>query len=449
MPALELDDIQGLVLRGYRYPRLRLFVLRVLDAARARRTLGSLAEGAELRITSAREWPGSKPEYCLNLGLTWPGLLALGLGSLAELSFRSFPSFLAGAAARAAELGDTGESAPEQWRLGLGSGRDHALIALYAADAAALAAQSERLTALLGDAWRLEGQIDGAALPSGRVHFGYQDGISQPNIIGGPERVLSDGQPPVPAWHFVLQDDPEANYHLPQPAVLGRNGSFGVLRVLRQDVLGFEQFLRSVPGVDPELLAAKLCGRWRNGVPLSLAPEPLQPADASAALPPESWNDFDYTGDAAGRRCPIGSHIRRTFPRSMPVQGGGNHLHRLVRRGMPYGSEYTPGQAEDDVERGLLGFFINASIENQYEFVVKNWCNASDFTPGLAPAAKDVLAGDAALQDSRFDFPVNGGPARSVRGFARFVQTRGGAYCLLPSLTALRFIARFTAGDTA
>jgi Dyp-type peroxidase family len=452
MPELELDDIQGLILRGYRQPLLRLFVLEVLDAARARRTLGSLAGGVEqagdaagvpeLRITSAREWPGSRPDYCLNLGLTWPGLLALGLGSLPELSFQSFPSFLAGARARASELGDTGDSAPEHWTCALGTGRDHALIALYAADSAALRASTERLAALLGDAWRVHGQMDGAALPSGRVHFGYHDGISQPNIIGGPERALADGQPPVPPWQFVLKDDPEANYHLPQPALLGNNGSFGVLRVLRQDVVGFEQFLHSEPGIDPELLAAKLCGRWRSGAPLALAPDA-----ASAPVPWESRNDFDYTGDAAGRRCPIGAHIRRTFPRSMPVQGGGNHLHRLVRRGMPYGPEYTPGQAQqgqaqDDVERGLLGFFINASIENQYEFVMKNWCNTSDFTPGLPLTSKDALVGDSSAEDSRFDFPVVAGPARSVRGFARFVQTRGGAYCLLPSLTALRFIAQ-------
>lgn len=452
MAALELVDIQGLILRGYRHPLLRLFVLQVSQAKAARLTLGALAgpggqgaaapvsANAELRITSAEEWPGAKPSLCLNVGITWPGLLALGLGSLAQLSFRSFPSFQAGAAGRAAELGDTGESAPEHWVGELGTGRDHAVMALYAADEATLAAATQRLVALLGDAWHVHAQLDGAALPSGRVHFGYLDGISQPSIEGGPERSLPDEQPPVPAWHFVLQDNPATTYHLPEPALLGNNGSFGVLRVLRQNVVAFEQFLHSQPGVDPELLAAKLCGRWRNGVPLALSPDA-----PTTSLPPERWNAFDYQTDGPGLRCPIGSHIRRNFPRSMTVKGGGNHLHRLVRRGMPYGSEYVPGQADDGQERGLLGFFINASIENQYEFVVKDWCNTSDFTARLPPGAKDVLAGDHGAQDSRFDFPVGGAqPARSLRGFARFVDTRGGAYCFLPSLTALRFIAQLS-----
>ena len=49
-------------------------------------------------------------------------------------------------------------------------------------------------------------------------------------------------------------------------------------RVSQQDVVGFEEFLQSHRDViDPELLAAKVCGRWRNGVPLALSPETDSP----------------------------------------------------------------------------------------------------------------------------------------------------------------------------
>ena len=42
---------------------------------------------------------------------------------------------------------------------------------------------------------------------------------------------------------------------------------------MRQDVVGFENFLQANKDrIDPELLAAKICGRWRNGVPLVISP---------------------------------------------------------------------------------------------------------------------------------------------------------------------------------
>ncbi len=45
--------------------------------------------------------PRHKPDYCLNIGLTWPGLVALGLEELIPtLSFKSFGAFIEGAARR-------------------------------------------------------------------------------------------------------------------------------------------------------------------------------------------------------------------------------------------------------------------------------------------------------------------------------------------------------------
>ena len=55
--------------------------------------------------------------------------------------------------------------------------------------------------------------------------------------------------------------------------------------------------------------------------------------------------------------------------------GGSNNSHRMIRRGMPYGPIYDPTKPYDGIERGLLGYFINASIGNQYEFVLSRWVN--------------------------------------------------------------------------
>jgi|SRR5450631_148810 hypothetical protein len=62
-------------------------------------------------------------------------------------------------------------------------------------------------------------------------------------------------------------------------------GSFAVFKMIETDVVGFDNCLQSNKDkIDPELLAAKICGRWRNGVPLALsilpcsAPEDFQRA---------------------------------------------------------------------------------------------------------------------------------------------------------------------------
>ena len=132
--TLDLGDIQGFILRGYRMPMVRHFVLTVGVAAKARELLGRLVSGDESdapQITTAEDWhvgfapgpgdeprrsPRRKPDYCLNVGITWPGLVALEIKDrVPTLSFKSFGAFIAGAAARASLVGDTGASAPENW----------------------------------------------------------------------------------------------------------------------------------------------------------------------------------------------------------------------------------------------------------------------------------------------------------------------------------------------
>src|SRR5262245_51906334 len=107
--------------------------------------------------------------------------------------------------------------------------------------------------------------------------------------------------------------------------------------MIRTDVVGFESFLQSQKErIDPELLAAKLCGRWRNGIPLALSPDTDTPKEG---FDPARLDDFEYvnsdgSGDPRGLRCPIGSHMRRMNPRGQPVAGqgkpgGSNNSHRL------------------------------------------------------------------------------------------------------------------------
>lgn len=482
MSKLNLPDIQGFIVRGYRMPMVRYFLLKVADPAAARSVLGRFVPRSgenRVQVTTAEEWhvatpgpldnpktpPKHKPDYCLNIGITWPGLVALGVKDrLPIIPSGAFEAFVEGAAKRSAKVGDTGVSGPEHWVGGFGTGNDHAMLALYAMGPDAMETYSGRLTALLkeGNAfeqlWNVDGCImfemqDGKPIPVPKVHFGYIDGITiTPRIKGGPEPVPPDHQQACEPWLFLLSEDAE-NYKLPKPFELWCNGSFGVFKMVKQDVVGFENFLQSNKDrIDPELLAAKLCGRWRNGVPLALSPETDSPL---GGVPPEQLNNFEYvnkdgSGDPRGLRCPVGAHIRRTNPRGQPVQGqgapgGSNNTHRLIRRGMPYGPPYDPKAPYDGIERGLLGYFINTFIENQYEFVLKEWTESGEFAGRvrLNPKAKDPLIGTNEQNESVFDIPQPSGPPLRVTGFKQFVTTQAAAYCFLPSITALKWIASF------
>ncbi len=479
--TLNLADIQGFVVRGYRMPMVRHFLLTVSNASKGRKLLGRLINGDESdvpQITTAADWrigfeagpgddidavPRRKPDYCLNVGITWPGMVALEIDArVSTLSFKSFGAFTEGAAARAHLVGDTGPSAPEHWVGHFGKGSDHLLVTLHAMSQEAMTSYSARLTALFAeggafqesyhaDGMALMGNKDGQFVPTSKVHFGYDDGISMTTIRGGPERYPPDHQQPCEPWLFVLQEEAE-NYFVPQPKELGLNGSFAVFKIIETDVVAFENFLQSNKDkIDPELLAAKMCGRWRNGVPLALSPDTKSPAQA---IPFDQLNNFEYvnadgSGDPKGLRCPVGAHIRRINPRGQPVTGqgypgGSNNTHRLIRRGLPYGPAYDPKQPYDGIERGLLGYFINSNIENQYEFVLGEWVNKSEFAGAvrLPRESKDPLI---AMQDptqSVFVIPQpNGAAPIKVEGFANFVTTRAAAYCFLPSITALKFIS--------
>ncbi len=479
--ALDLADIQGFILRGYRMPMVRHCLLAVGDPAHARRLLGRLVSGDESdapQITTAKDWhvgfapgpaddaadaPRLKPDYCLNVGITWPGMLALEIKDrVPTVSFKSFGAFVEGAAARAKLVGDSGASGPEHWIGDFGKGRDHLLMTLHALSPEAMTSYSDRLSVLIkeGNAfreiWRQDGMAlmemhDGKPVPTFKVHFGYNDGISMTTIRGGPERYPPDHQRPCEPWLFVLRDEAE-NYYVPEPRELGLNGSFACFKMIQTDVVGFENFLQSNKDkIDPELLAAKLCGRWRNGVPLALSPDTDSPR---GGIPQEQLNNYQYvnadgSGDPKGLRCPVGAHMRRINPRGQPVTGqalpgGSNNTHRLIRRGMPYGPVYDPTRPYDGIERGLLGYFINSNLENQYEFVLRQWVNDSEFAGSvrLHPRSKDPMIGTQDPAESIFVIPqANGAPPIKVTGFSTFVKTRAAAYCFLPSITAIKFIA--------
>lgn len=462
-PEIDYADVQGTILRGYRVDLARHFVLRVTDAAAAGAFIGALVDGTGgvPRITTARRWH-TKPECFVNIAFTAPGLTALGVTQAQLQSFD--PAFVAGATsdAVASVVGDTGGSAPANWLGGVDTWQNaHVVLSLWVhEDPEVLERVSARLRAAFAAGMSELLSHDATALPDNHVHFGYRDNIAQPTVQGAPPRkhAIPDDQPVVPTGEFLLgYPNASGGTYSVQPAQLSTNSSYAAFRILEQDVVGFEAFLQAFApqaGVSPEMLAAKACGRWRNGNPLELMPD-----EPGTCLPADQLNDFTYVNtadpasdDTLGLRCPIGSHIRRTNPRNMAVTGTDSTHHRITRRAMPYGPAYDPAHPTD-VPRGLIGYFINASIFNQFQFIQGQWALSSTFVksakaPGGQPpgnavnniSGEDVFLGVNDPTGSSFTLPAE--PKNAVvTGFSRMIDTRGSAYVFFPSITGLRYLA--------
>jgi Dyp-type peroxidase family len=226
---------------------------------------------------------------------------------------------------------------------------------------------------------------------------------------------------------------------MPQPLVLGRNGSYVAFRKLHQDVAAFRGYLaaHSASPVDEERLAAKMVGRWRSGAPLALAPDQDDP---ELGADPKRHNDFlYYEDDLKGFKCPAGSHMRRMNPRdALKDEAVQVRRHRLLRRGMSYGPMLPEGVLEDDgIDRGIVFLFVGASLARQFEFVQSEWVNQGTFLG--TPSEKDPILG---TNDGTGMFTIPRKPIRQrLQGLPQFVMNRGGEYLFLPGLRALEWLA--------
>ena len=145
---------------------------------------------------------------------------------------------------------------------------------------------------------------------------------------------------------------------------------------------------------------------------------------------------FMYGDDPRGLKCPMSSHARRMNPRDAVITGQAR-LHRMIRRGTNYGPSLPPGVTEDDgAERGLMFAFVGAHLDRQFEFVQRQWLNDGKFIG--APAETDPLIGG--FTGRQFTIP-NRPIRRRVQGIPAFVVNRGGEYCFMPGLRALRWLA--------
>lgn len=458
---VDLDDVQGNILRGYRADQAVHLFLRVVDVVAARRWLATVlpnnaGDGSSpwLGVRSAASWGSTKPPVMTNVAFTYAGMVALLPHRRADLE--TFPiAFREGAHRRADRNGDVGLSAPDSWRFGRDDQQIHVVLSLYvfgearAGDTHASAAEAfVKVGTILEAAATANGfaLVDyqpAKALPDGREYFGYRDGISKPRIAGQCKPDDPDFQPAASPGEFLLGRDYKSIFGGlslgDMPEDLAHNGTFGALRLLEQDVDLFNKTITAEAArlkiADEAELRAKLMGRWPDGRPLSLYPPSSgiggAPTNAFDYAP--SWAHPDVDNDHFGARCPVGAHIRRTNPRTARVAGK-RHSRRLIRRGMPSTWEEPDGKHHV----GLLGLFIGASLERQFEFIQREWIHGDLAASGIR-GTQDPIAG---LRDKPTTLRLSDTQEATL---PPFVRTRGSLYLFFPSLSTLRGLDRAAA----
>lgn len=470
MFTIELEDVQGYVLRAYGNMKFSRFsLLKVNDAKQAKVWINSIAE----KLTNASVVSKSElPDTCLNLAFTNDGLRALGLS---ETNINTFsPPFKEGMITphRQRLLGDIDSSDPKHWLWGAPQNEPTQIILLtFGKNKETCLAYYEELKAdLEGNGLSIIRNLDGLTLKDNKEHFGFRDGVSQPIVKGsgrtGPEyNCVNPGEfilgyknnydvyPDSP----TLEDEQgDINLLSPNPARpglkdLGKNGSYLIIRQMQQDVDAFWSFMKeqtknedgSVNEAESIKLAAKMIGRWPSGAPLSKFPD-KDPGGAS------DDNDFLYAkDDPHGHKCPFGSHLRRmnprdSFERDTPKESILlSNRHRLIRRARLYGDPII-GSPVNHKPEGDVGIYFNcfsADISRQFEFLQYTWSNYPKIKQLYSDPDPIIGVVENPKEGQEQQFTIQGEPYnKTVKNLKRFITIRGGAYFFLPSITTIRYL---------
>ncbi|MFN3862616.1 MAG: Dyp-type peroxidase, partial [Roseateles sp.] len=436
--SLKPGDLQCCILTKPPANRGALVMLRVAQPAQAVAWLST--------APVQRDNDASAPDgVWRQVALTLAGLKALGVPAA---RLERFPqAFKEGMAARAGLLGDVRHNHPSHWPLAAHvNGIDrfdpanaHVLVQLRFAAAepgdAFTPADQRRLDELaqaltVGTGLALMAVEPMRSNAADKEHFGFKDGISQPQLAGGPVGRAWDDTVKTGEILQGFETERDKGYAVPeQPDALLDRGSFLVVRKLRQYSGRLARQIHKQAkaiGLDHELVLAKLMGRWRDGRPLA-APE----------LPGNS-NDFNYAQDAQGSACPFHAHIRRANPRDLAGTAfSRSRMPRILRRGMSYGAPVHP-DAPDDADRGLIFMAYNAHLAEQFE-VVQRWIAGGNASGGYSGQPDPLLAVVDGTQGPRLYPFEHAGKAYEIDlGPEPFVTLQWGAYYFVPSIAALK-----------
>ncbi len=336
----DLDNLQGHILRSHGRDRSVHIFLRFTREKRqaAREWIADIAHGridfakTQLRITSAQKQLEEAERYRTSGGKLYGDLFCCfflsdhGYEVLEIPKHPPDPAFQQGMEARQQTLNDPPKV---QWDKEYQDKIDAMLLLAHGNEQNLLwDVQNQKLSREEQlRRWEEELHVGGVAevraVEYGRVmrhpctrqtigHFGYVDGRSQPVFFDGDMEKEKDGTDrwnPKAGPNLVLVEDPNVDTYNQGPAY----GSYLVFRKLEQNVRGFQEHLNELAntlplqGHDRQRGEALVMGRFRDGTPVVLQSTP--------GMSDPVLNNFDFTKDPQGLKCPFQAHIRRMNPR--------------------------------------------------------------------------------------------------------------------------------------
>ena len=430
-----MQNLQANILKGHGREHVILMFLSVKNVAKARTYLHNYdvtdahTQLTETKAFKQRREPGGVVRLVF---LSKTGLDAFGHAS----KFNTFNAFAGGMSADAGVL-DNGTTASWQHEL---KQPYHVMLLVAYHDEIALSLIVGKMKDDFdapGSAFDVVFVQEGRALRNadkeGIEHFGYVDGRSQPLMLQSDiDKETANGgidkyDPTAPLGQFML----------PDPLKAGGFGSFFVFRKLEQNVAQFKQeevalgtFLGLI-GDDKERAGALVVGRFEDGTPVTLH-------NSEQGVP--VVNNFDYSADAAGGKCPFQGHIRKSNPRgSSPGGLAFDKGVQMARRGITYGKRVQDADTANLVDSpndgvGLLFMSYQASIEKQFQFMQTQWVNNEGFPSG--GVGIDPVIGQVGNLPQTW--PGAAGPQKKL--FKGFVSLKGGEYFYTPSLSGLKSI---------
>ena len=114
-----------------------------------------------------------------------------------------------------------------------------------------------------------------------------------------------------------------------------RNGTYMVFRRLEQKVPEFRRFVQQQAarlGMDRELLAARMVGRWKSGAPIGTGAAEGRSAGSATTTPATMISRLATI--TFQRKCPYDAHIRKVYPRD-DIALADAQRHRIIRRRYP------------------------------------------------------------------------------------------------------------------
>jgi Dyp-type peroxidase family len=500
-PQLAVDEIQGDILIGLQKDFEWFIGFEITHVAGFKAFLKALTPRiTTLRTVLEREFTIAlqkcKKEHKrevftfvgTNIGFTAAGLRELGAPGVDQITDASFR---AGLAVQSPGLNDpvTGEGAPANWVVGKTGSNLHGILLVTGPTKKSVDDRLAQIRAMAGTNWNVLFSELGMTrqLDRGHEHFGYLDGVSQPGVRGQidaafpahtfltPSKNPNDpgqgnpGQDLLWPGEFVFGYPEQKPDDLDPPGPVKHggaqwmdNGSFMVFRRLKQLVPEFNQFVDAqgtALNMDPDLLGARMVGRWKSGAPMVTTP--LQD-DPVLAQDPLLINDFEFSQDAAARRCPYAAHIRKSYPRDDITPAGSSlptdfekreaseantQTHRIMRAGIPFGDEVSDDEAKQNKtlqDRGLMFVCYQTSIEDQFEFILKFWVNNPTFPPASGGnAGHDPILGQAnganrtrVFGGAHVNYPT-GPVGAAIQLPSDFIVPTGGGYFFVPSISAL------------